>query len=409
VTNVVALENVGKRYWQLQEDAMLLKSLLPGRRSKKRERWALRNVDLTVEKGETLGVIGKNGAGKTTLMRLLAGVTRPTEGRLRVEGRVAPLISVGVGFHPEMSGRENVLVNGMLLGLSRKDIEHRFDEIVEFAELDEHIDTPVKFYSSGMYMRLGFAVAVHTDPEVLLVDEVLAVGDLAFQLKCFDRMRDMQDGGATIILVSHSLNAVRMLCPRTLLVNHGHLDSCGPTEEVIARHHELLSQDQVDQADGSDGTTIEVIDRQLIGPNGPTHHPRRGDEVTYEVYLKFKAAVDSPAFAFNVSSQAGIPCYNLLSKVGHRWRRFEVGDTVRLRIPFHVRLGGGTYRLTLTMCESDGRRMLLIDPAPPLIYVDPAVGTSGIADLAADIEADGTRLTDFPTSTVMVPRIDTPA
>lgn len=405
MTEAIVLEKVGKRYWQLQEEAMLLKSLVPGWGSKKRESWALRDVDLKVDRGETLGVIGKNGAGKTTLMRLLAGVTRPTEGRVRVEGRIAPLISVGVGFHREMSGRENVLVNGMLLGLSKSAIERRFDEIVEFAELEEHIDTPVKFYSSGMYMRLGFAVAIHTEPEVLLVDEVLAVGDLAFQLKCLDRMRDMQDRGATIVLVSHSLNAIRRLCPRTLLMSHGKVDSCGPTEEVIARLHELLSQDSMDQEQQSPEMTLEVLSREVIGPLGPTHHLSRGDEVTYVVRFRFNRAVESPGIAFGVTSEAGIPCYDILSKVGHRWRRFERGETVEVRIRFHVRLGGGSYRLNFALTDNGGYRILFTDSAAPLIYVDPPVAGTGVVDLGADIDFDGAHLTDFPTSMVMVPRI----
>ena len=188
----IGLSGVGKRYWQLRDEAMLIKSLLPGHRAEKVEHWALKDISIEVKQGETLGILGRNGAGKTTLLRLLAGVSRPTEGRVRIAGRIAPLIGVGVGFHQEMSGRENIYVNGMLLGLSRREIDGRMEQIMDFAELEGFIDTPVKFYSSGMFMRLGFSVAAHVDPEVLLVDEVLAVGDLAFQLKCFERMRALQ-------------------------------------------------------------------------------------------------------------------------------------------------------------------------------------------------------------------------
>src|SRR5690348_14860236 len=165
---------------------MLLRSIMPFTRPQQTDYWALRDLSFDVERGETLGVIGRNGAGKTTMLRLLAGVTRPTEGRVEIHGRVAPLITVNVGFHPEMSGRENVFVNGILLGLTKRQVERRFEEIAEFAELGSFIDTPVKFYSSGMLMRLGFSVVAHVDAEILLVDEILAVGDTAFQIKCFD-------------------------------------------------------------------------------------------------------------------------------------------------------------------------------------------------------------------------------
>ena len=199
----VELHGVGKRYWKLDEPAMLLRSMLPMRRPKRTELWALRDLDLAVGEGETVGVIGRNGAGKTTVLRLLAGVTRPTDGRVRIGGRVAPLISVGVGFHPEMTGRENVFVNGMLLGLiaSRGRRALRRHRRLRRARASSST-RPVKFYSSGMFLRLGFAVAVHVDPSVLLIDEVLAVGDYAFQLKCLDRMRLLQSSGTTIVIVT---------------------------------------------------------------------------------------------------------------------------------------------------------------------------------------------------------------
>ena len=191
----IDLQGVGKRYDLLRDDAMLLRAVLPFRRTERREHWAVRGVDLSIDPGETIGILGRNGAGKTTLLRMLAGVSRPTEGHATIRGRVAPLIGVGVGFHPEMTGRENVYVNGMLLGLSKAEVDARFDAIIDFAELTEFVDSPVKFYSSGMFMRLGFAVAVHTEPGIFLVDEVLAVGDIAFQLKCFERMRRLQAVG----------------------------------------------------------------------------------------------------------------------------------------------------------------------------------------------------------------------
>ncbi|MGI8492580.1 MAG: ABC transporter ATP-binding protein [Acidimicrobiales bacterium] len=402
MTPVVALEGVGKRYWQLQEQGMLLRSLVPGRRVKKVERWALRDLSFELAAGETLGILGHNGAGKTTLLRILAGVSRPSEGRVRVRGRIAPLISVGVGFHQEMSGRENVLVNGMLLGLTRRQVQARFDEIVAFSELEEFIDTPVKFYSSGMYMRLGFSVAVHVEPEVMLVDEVLAVGDIAFQLKCFDRMRHLQSEGTTILFVSHSMHAIRLLCPRALLIRRGRLAFDGTAEAAIARHHELLSLDLHDLAalDPMDsgagvepGLPVEMTSRRLEADDRASHHPEPGDLIHYRVGLRFNEPVDSPHFVFRVTSEDGIPCYMMQSRIGQDWQQFMVGEETEVDVMFYARLGGGSYRLSLTVADRYGRRVLASDPTGAVMYLAPRLGSGGYADLEASISASGTELT----------------
>lgn len=196
---------------------------------------ALDSVSFTVENGEVLGVIGSNGAGKSTLLKLLAGVTTPTRGSLKINGTLAPLIEIGAGFHPELTGRENIFLNGAIMGLSKKVIKEKFDEIVNFAELDEFIDTPIKRYSSGMAIRLGFAVAISVDPEILIIDEVLAVGDIAFQRKCFDRMeRLIKDKGKTIILVSHNIRQVERICTRVILLEHGRVIKDGSPEDVCS-------------------------------------------------------------------------------------------------------------------------------------------------------------------------------
>ena len=402
MTAVVELSAMGKRYWQLQEQAMLLRSLIPGRGTKKIERWALRDINLEVQAGETVGILGHNGAGKTTMLRILAGVSRPSEGRVCVAGRIAPLISVGVGFHQEMSGRENVLVNGMLLGLSRQEVAARFDEIVAFAELEDFIDTPVKFYSSGMFMRLGFSVAVHVDPDLMLVDEILAVGDVAFQLKCFDRMRKLQSRGTTILFVSHSMHAIRLLCPRAVLIRNGRMEFDGSAEAAIARHHELLSVDQHGLARSSPAavaaadtreTPLIVTSRQLGTSDGPTHHPEPGDLVRYRVGLLFNQPVDSPHFEFRVTSEEGIPCYSMQTRVGEDWQRFEPGDRTEIDVSFHARLGGGTYRLTVIVSDRQARHVLLMDPTGVVMYLAPRLGSGGFADLEASISASGTDLT----------------
>ncbi len=198
--------------------------------------WALRDVSLAIAAGEAVGVIGRNGAGKSTLLKILSRITEPTEGELELWGRVASLLEVGTGFHPELTGRENIYLNGTILGMRRREIDRRFDEIVAFAEVERFVDTPVKRYSSGMYVRLAFAVAAHLEPEILVVDEVLAVGDAAFQKKCLGKMSDIASGGRTVLFVSHNMAAVQRLCTRAVLLEHGRLVADGTPRDVVARY-----------------------------------------------------------------------------------------------------------------------------------------------------------------------------
>jgi lipopolysaccharide transport system ATP-binding protein len=198
--------------------------------------WALRDVSFDVGRGEAVGIIGRNGAGKSTLLKILSRITEPNTGWARIEGRVGSLLEVGTGFHPELTGRENVFLNGAVLGMKRREIAAKFDEIIAFAETELFVDTPVKHYSSGMFMRLAFAVAAHLEPEILIVDEVLAVGDLAFQKKCLGKMGDVSHDGRTVLFVSHNLDAIQRLCPRTMLLEDGRLVATGPSTQVVARY-----------------------------------------------------------------------------------------------------------------------------------------------------------------------------
>jgi ABC-type polysaccharide/polyol phosphate transport system ATPase subunit len=390
-TPAIQFTGVGKRYWKLEDRAMLLKSLVPFVRPRRSEIWALRDVDLRIDPGETVGILGRNGAGKTTLLRLMAGVTSPTTGRVQIAGRVAPLISVGVGFHPEMSGRENVLVNGMLLGLTAQQVTQRFDEIVTFAELEEFIDTPVKFYSSGMFMRLGFSVAIHVDPTVLLVDEVLAVGDVAFQFKCHERMRELQRQGASIVIVSHSMHAIRLLCPRAVLFRRGVVEYDGPSEGAIARHFELLGA----REDSADNVDVTVLSRAIQGTQGADHHADYDQPVEMHVRLRFEREVASPQVLFQVHTEGGILISTTSTAVGVPWRRFSAGEEADVRISFRARFGGGSYRLVTSVMESDRSEVLLRDEGL-VLYVAPRVGTFGFADPVAKIEVDGDDRTDHP-------------
>lgn len=231
--------------------------------------WALQDVSLAVEQGEVLGIIGRNGAGKSTLLKILSRVTAPTSGRIRVKGRVASLLEVGTGFHPELTGRENVFLNGAILGMTKAEVARKFDEIVAFSEIEAFIDTPVKRYSSGMYVRLAFAVAAHLDPEILVVDEVLAVGDMAFQKKCLGKMGDVAQGGRTVLFVSHNMTAIKTLCHRAILLRGGQLVADGEAERVVGEYaHSHLSSglvkkwDDVEKAPGNQ--KIRIIGIQAI-------------------------------------------------------------------------------------------------------------------------------------------------
>lgn len=392
MTAVIELSGVGKRYQKLEERAALLRSVLPFARPTRGDLWALRDLDLTVGAGETVGVIGHNGAGKTTLLRLLAGVTAPTEGRARVEGRIAPLISLGVGFHQEMTGRENVLVNGMLLGLRADQVAERLDQIIEFSEIGEFIDTPVKFYSSGMFMRLGFSVVVHADPAVLLIDEILAVGDAAFQLKCFERLRLLRDRGAAIVIVSHSMHMIRQLCPRALLIQRGRLVYDGEIERAIALHCESMSRtDELDTA----GNPVEVLDRRLVGGEGEDHHAEYDQPMTLSVRLRFKRTVEDPVVVFTLSTETGLPVSSQTTGAAPGGRVYGPGDEMVLTIPFRARLGGGTYALAVEVLDRHGE--LLGGSGSLLLFVAGRPGSLGAIDLRARIEVDDVDRSDTRT------------
>src|SRR6516165_1534841 len=208
----------------------------PNPKSSVEDFWALKGVSLDIRQGDVIGVIGRNGAGKSTLLKILSRITEPTEGRITIRGRVASLLEVGTGFHQELTGRENVYLNGAILGMSRAEIKAKFDEIVAFAAVEQFLDTPVKRYSSGMYVRLAFAVAAHLEPEILIVDEVLAVGDVEFQKKCLGKMGEVAGRGRTVLFVSHNMAAVQSLCKRAVCLNHGHLADIGPTHSVIQKY-----------------------------------------------------------------------------------------------------------------------------------------------------------------------------
>ncbi len=233
----ITVDRVSKRFRLYHERNQTLKSaLLQRKRASYEEFWALRGVGFEVPEGTTLGLIGENGSGKSTLLKCMARILRPDDGRIDIRGKVSALLELGAGFHPELSGRENVYLNASILGLSRKEVDRKVDEIIDFAGLARFIDTPVKNYSSGMYVRLGFSVAINVDPEILMVDEVLAVGDASFQKKCLGKMEDVGRQGRTVLLVSHNMHSITRLCERAVLLHQGRLIADGPAHEVVAQY-----------------------------------------------------------------------------------------------------------------------------------------------------------------------------
>jgi len=258
--------------------------------------WALEDVSFEVSRGEVLGIIGGNGAGKTTLLKILSRITAPTTGQVELEGRVASLLEVGTGFHPELTGRENILLNGAILGMKKTEIIRKFDEIVCFSGVERFLDTPVKRYSSGMYVRLAFAVAAHLEPEILLVDEVLAVGDVEFQRKCLGKMDEVAHGGRTILFVSHNMSSMLRLCSRGILLDQGRIAVDGPIgpciEAYMARHRVCPDLSELDNVSREGSGAIRVSALRVVGDEGVALRPRTG--ARFELQLKFAGEATAP-------------------------------------------------------------------------------------------------------------------
>lgn len=376
---VVRLEDAGKRYVKYLDVPLLLTRLRFRAGSRREHLWAVRHVDLQVEGGETVGVIGRNGSGKSTMLRMLAGVTAPTEGAVAVRGRVAPLLSVGVGFHPELTGRENVYVNGIIFGLARRQVDRLFDSIVSFAELEGFVDTPVKFYSSGMLVRLGFAAAVAVRPDVLLVDEVLAVGDLAFQAKCFDRMEEMKADGTSILVVSHNLNAIRRACSRVMVLHGGEVRFLGDTNQAISAYHDLLGG-MSDEEGGTTSAGVEMRAFELLGNNGaPTGHVEAGDEIVFRLEASFSDRVRDPIFGLGIATETGQPVYTETT-YGRATGSFASGQRARCDIRLPARLTTGSY-LARAWVGRGEENEIYARARPILFFVGGRPMVRGIADL----------------------------
>jgi len=398
---MISASRVSKRYVKYEDTPTLIGRLIrPPGRTHKSVLWAIRDASFEIGRGECVGIIGRNGSGKSTLLRMLAGVTAPTEGIVEVNGRVAPLIAVGVGFHPELTGRENVYVNGTVLGLTRRQIEERFDDIVSFADIGPFIDTPVKFYSSGMFVRLGFSVSVLAEPEVLLVDEVLAVGDIAFQLRCFDRMMEIQSAGTTIVVVSHNLNAVRLMCQRTMVLHNGVIRHDGDTDHAVSLYHDLLGEPRdAEAAEGRGEFAVEAageIERfDLIDGDGhSTRHVNSADEVSFFIDVRFDKPVQHPIVGFAVYTATGVEVY----RTSTPWQGdgvYEPGTRTRFSVRVRPALAAGSYTAHLSLVNGTGASHTPV-ATPLMFYVAGRREALGIADLRAQFDVLTSQSADDP-------------
>jgi ABC-type polysaccharide/polyol phosphate transport system ATPase subunit len=401
MTPAIELANVtkvyrryGKRHFATLKSALLRRSILSD--LKPEETFpALTDVSFKVPAGSTFGVIGRNGSGKSTALKLVAGITKPTSGAVTVRGRISALIELGAGFHPEISGRENVFINGIMLGLSKREIEERFDEIVEFAELQDFIDEPVKAYSSGMYMRLGFSVAIHVEPEVLLVDEVLAVGDEAFSHKCFDKFADFKRQGRTVLLVTHSLNLVERLCDEAVWLDAGRKRSEGDPKRVIdayvsdvakqeeqflassdAKAQEAIvvaaqveaapepiepppadqMQDMSKAAPGRWGSrVVEIAEAGLLDAQGHAAHVfQSGDFVRVHLRVRAHQPVDDFVFGVGIFNAEGLCVYGTNTDIDEFEGKSLTGDSEVFLAFEALDLVEGTYKVDVAVHKRDG-------------------------------------------------------
>jgi lipopolysaccharide transport system ATP-binding protein len=338
--------------WKRAVDAARGRAIVRGEATE--EFWALKDVSFEVKRGEVLGIIGRNGAGKSTLLKILSRITEPSEGRVTIAGRVASLLEVGTGFHPELTGRENIYLNGTILGMSRKEIERKFDEIVAFAEIEKFLDTPVKRYSSGMYVRLAFAVAAHMEPEILVVDEVLAVGDAEFQKKCLGKMSQVATGGRTVLFVSHNMTTIQALCAMSILLRNGQLASMSATANVIDLYlssnvGRCATQDDLSglrrKGEGNVGfRSVAFFDQR----GRITTSPKTGEELN--IRLDFLGDLTEPR-----SARIGITFYNnmdvplfICANEASCSEPLQIGsgDSIECRIP-RLPLSAGRYKIGL--------------------------------------------------------------
>lgn len=351
----IRVEGVSKRYRLYHERNNSLKAaFMRGRRARYTEFDALKDVSLEVPAGTTMGLIGENGSGKSTLMKCMARILRPEAGTISTDGKISALLELGAGFHPELSGRENVYLNGAILGLTKKQLDERFDDIVDFAGIEEFIDSPVKNYSSGMYLRLGFSVAINVEPDILLVDEILAVGDEQFQRKCADKFSGLRAQGKTIVIVSHALGTIRNMCDRVALLEHGRLVAVGPAGEVIDHYLGDVHTDAVPDGRGMRwGSGEGRIERvEMLDAGGrPVSQVRTGERVTFRLHYRAAEPIEKPVVGISIHNLDGFLVTNPNTREADAVPdRIEGRGYVDLAVP-RLLLVPGSYDLGVSLVD----------------------------------------------------------
>ena len=390
--SVITVENVSKRFRLYKERNQSLKStLLQRKRGRFEEFWALRDVSLDVPRGAAMGLIGENGSGKSTLLKCMARILRPDSGRIVTAGKVSALLELGAGFHHELSGRENVYLNGSILGLGKKELDRRFSDIVEFAGLERFIDSPVKNYSSGMYLRLGFSVAINVNPDVLLVDEVLAVGDEQFQRRCRDKFAELRAQGSTVVLVSHALDSIRALCDVAAWLDGGTLRRVGPVDDVVDHYLHIVgggAEDDVLPPAGTGGNAITQVEL-LTHDHVPTREALTGDSVIFRFHYRLDGTVDHPLFGMAVHTDDGVEVTaTTFARVNDETAAAGRGhvDLVVESLP----LLPGTYDVSASVSEAGSGRVLDTHERSFRFVVDagtPHGSIRGIVDLGGSWQA----------------------
>jgi lipopolysaccharide transport system ATP-binding protein len=389
----------GELYDSLRDALPVLVRKLSGRRSPdppgRHEFWALKDVSFSVGRGEALGIIGHNGAGKSTILKILSGLLKPTKGTIEVNGSLSALIEVGAGFHPDLTGRENIYLNGAILGLSRTDVAKKFDQIVEFSGLSEFLDTPVKRYSTGMYARLGFSVAAHVDPDILVVDEVLSVGDFLFQKQCMERMKEILDRGSAIVFVSHNLQAVAGFCTRAILLDHGQATHEGEPQDVIGAYLELGRTTKRDpQAMRAFVSRLVIRDE-----NGPKTRFQAGDDAWLDVDVTANRHCDRLSLALYLRNEQNVEAfYTSTVRLGLPPVELGAGETTTFSVHLKLHLTGGTFEIGTQVYRYEVNLARRADGVPtgwemyddrfPLgtLLVNSPTDVGGVANLYPEIE-----------------------
>lgn len=392
VEPIIKVEHLSKQYRLGEAEPYLsLRDIIaskfnPARWFRQRQQhdsfWALDDVNFTVQPGEVLGVVGRNGAGKSTLLKIISQITPPTKGSITLHGRVVSLLEVGTGFHPELTGRENIYLNGALLGMTTTEIKRKFDAIVDFSEVEQFLDTPVKRYSSGMYVRLAFAVAAHLDPEILIVDEVLAVGDAQFQKKCLDKMQDVASGGRTVVFVSHNMNAIRSLCQKAVLLEHGKMVAWGPVNEVVNQYLHTGGSQPAERTftvkPGTEPVSPKAVRVQHVdGKNGDTYQINESIQLACD-YVCHEAIADVHVqfFIYDEKGACVFMTADNLTKNQQNWTHQAGTYRTTVTIPANL-LAESRYSVKLSLGNLNRKTKYYVEPdCLAFAVVDPMDGTT---------------------------------